>query len=140
MVRLPKTDQRWILRQLSKEQYLAFEEKQGLRLLEEAQRFKHIHIRDLPSTPCMNHIKPETELPLFCEELATQTPLFIAIIIEQGNYPWADLFLNQYDSKNLIKKMLEDKVPELKPVVKSHLFQEWMQNPSFDSYLETEHG
>ncbi len=141
IARLPKGDQRWILRQLPQEHLITFHNNQGEELLKEAQRFRKLKTKHLPSlsesTPNLNAPDP---LPSFCEELAKKAPLYAAVVIEQGGYPWESLFLQKFDNDGLIKNSLQNQVPDLKPVIKNTLFNEWEQSLSFESFMESENG
>ena len=134
-------DQRWILRQLSEEQLAAFNKNLGPELLQEAQRFRTIKASDHASLlDAPKSMEEQEVLPSFCHQLATKAPLYAAIVIEQGNYPWETLFLQQLDSNGLVRHSLETQVPDLKPAVKALIAQEWEQSLSFESYMEHENG
>lgn len=148
MIHLPSADQRWILRQLTAEQRDIFQRYHGFDLLEKAQRFRKLHLE--------NTTTPESEpLPGYCTLLAMKAPLYIAIILEQGSYPWQSLFLKQFDSEHRIAALLDTKVPDIKAAVKIELFNEWQsridfvitgpnsktENPySFEDHMESAHG
>lgn len=141
IARLPRADQRWILRQLSDDQLSTFNQNQGMELLEEAQRFRNLKTKNLLTL--MNNpqtLDEKDPLPLFCEQLAKKNPLYAAVVIEQGGYPWESIFLQKFDSDGLIKKSLENQVPDLKALVKNTLFKEWEQSLSFENHLENENG
>lgn len=148
MVHLPTADQRWILRQLPAEQLAIFKRYQGLDLLEKAQQFRKLHFE--------NTALPESEpLPGYCTQLAMKTPLYTAIILEQGSYTWQSLFLKQFDSDHRIAALLETKVPDIKTAVKIELYNEWQSridyaitgpnsktenHSSFEDHMENAHG
>lgn len=149
MVQLPSADQRWILRQLPAGQLEKFKRYKGATILESAQRFRNMDIK---------HLAMPTEvpnsLPAWSTQLALKNPLYTAIILEQGSYPWQSLFLEQFDSRTLIADMLETRVPDIKEPVKQALYDEWENNISpasqevpgvenllsFENYLEKVHG
>jgi len=132
---LPSSDQRWILRRLSDKQRATLEQKHGLKLLHSAQRFRKLKTKN-PGLPLAS---PEP-IPSYCQKLATKAPLYIAVVIEQGSYPWQALFLQQFDKDGVIKSSLETHVPDIKTLVKEALFSEWENSISFDAYLESGHG
>lgn len=123
MVRLSATDQRWILRQLPDEQLARLKNHQGLDLLDSAQRFRKLNVTNLALPATIP--KP---LPLYCAQLAMKAPLYIAIILEQGDYPWQSLFLQQFDSEKRIAAMLENRVPDIKLSVRQALYEHWGSN------------
>lgn len=136
IARLPSVDQRWILRHLSATEMKTLNTWQGLKLLKDAQRFRSLKACDLSLS--LNEA-PEP-LPAFCKDLATETPLYAAIIIEQGRYPWKNLFLSQFDTQGAIKASLENQVLDIKPRVKEAVFTEWENSISFERLLEDAHG
>lgn len=142
IARLPASDQRWILGQLSSAQMEQLNQYQGLDLLESAQRFRKLKAKHiaLPPFETPQLLEASEPLPAYCEELATRAPLYAAVVIEQGAYPWESLFLHQFDHEGLIKRSLETQVPDLKPLVKSTLFSEWESRFTFEDYLEPHHG
>ena len=135
IARLPSSDQRWILRKLSSDKQETLQQWQGLKLLQEARRFRKLK----PKNPCIRLDAPPA-LPAYCQQLATKSPLYIAIVIEQGFYPWRALFLQQFDKNGLINTSLEQHVPDIKPLIKQALFSEWEIALSFESHLENGHG
>lgn len=136
MARLPSADQRWILRRLSKTEHQTLKRWNGLTLLRDAQRFRALKINDLHLPPAPT----PTILPACCLELAAKTPLYAAIIIEQGNYSWAAQFLDECDPGGAIQAALENQVQDLKPIVKQAVCNEWEQSISFVSLLDDAHG
>lgn len=129
---LPTSDQHWIVQQLTRTQFITFKKWNGLALLNEAQRFRGLAQSDLT----IDQARP---LPAYCQQLAIKPPLFTAIIIEQGEYPWVDSFLKQFDVNGAIQASRE-RVPYIKPHVKNALFNEWEQSLTFESHLDTTHG
>lgn len=132
IARLPAVDQHWILQRLTPSQLLTLKKWQGLKLLNEAQRFRSLAAGDLT-------LEEERPLPAFCQQLAIKLPLFTAIIIEQGAYSWGDLFLERFDSTGAIQLSLEQ-AGKIKPKVKAALFHEWEQSLTFDAHLDAGHG
>ena len=131
IARLPSLDQHWILRRLSNEQRVILERWQGLTLLQQAQGFRTLKTS--------RFIKPSDDsppMPALCQQLATKSPLYAAIIIDQGLYPWSTLFLQQFDKDGVIKTCLDNHVRDIKPLVKQTLFSEWENAISFESYLK----
>jgi hypothetical protein len=140
IARLSSSDQRWILSQLSSAQHVTLERWQGLKHLEHARRFKTLKTKTLSTAI------PQ-DLPVYCKQLAIKAPLYIAIVIDQGLYPWQETFLEHYDRDGFIKMALTTHVPDIKPSVKLFLFNEWVAEMSaaenaatFEEYLESGHG
>lgn len=141
IAQLSNTDQRWILRKLPHAQLTTLKQNQGLTLLKEAQRFKTLNLHHQNKALTAPETKQTSKLlPDYCQELATKSPLYSAIILDQGNVAWQSVFLEQYDEQGFIKNALEQQVPDLKPLVKEAVFEEWEKNYSFAAYLEAEHG
>lgn len=141
MVRISSSDQRWILRQLTDEQLAKFKRYNGSDILESAKRFRSMDIKNLGLPTAVR-----TALPACCTQLATKAPLYTAIILEQGSYPWQSDFLKEFESQNQISDMLQTRVPDIKEAVKQALYSEW-ENTShmynlqpFEDYLENVHG
>jgi len=133
IARLPMRDQRWIVARLTDEQRSALQRHQGLELLKNARRFKKL--------PAGNPTLPEAPvLPDFCSQLASEDPLYAAIVLAQGDFPWQAQFLQDCDHEGSIKNSLDCLVPDIKDLVKQALFDEWESRLSFDSHLESQHG
>ena len=134
IARLPEIDQRWIVKHLPEDARIKFTLCDGLTLLKEAKRYRLV-------TP--NQVKPiakAPELPRCVSLLASKTPLYIALIIEQGNYSWKEAFLKKFDKEGLIVKQLEQEVHDIKPLSKQALFAEWQSNLAFEDLMESAHG
>lgn len=132
IAKCPSADQRWILRQLPPMLHARFEQYDGSKQLQMAQRFRTFNIQ-INATP----ISP---LPNECASLSTRAPLYIAIILEQGLFSWTNSFLKQYDKGGKIQSLLEDQVTHIKPLVKIALFHEWKNPIAFETFLEDSHG
>lgn len=131
---LKRRDQQWILQQLSNESARKFTQKKGLQLLATARRFLGIKIPDsLPKTSI-------SSLPSYCQTLANKAPLYIAIILKQGDYPWTDDFLKQLDDSKAVSMALDSTILDIKPAVQTLVWQEWQQTLSFEHHLENDHG
>lgn len=126
MAKLPRADQRWIIKQLSPTFRETFEKYDGFNTLQKARQFRSLAIPE----PCQKPV-----LPGYCERLAQKSPLYIAIVLEQGDYPWHDSFLLQYHIRHSIQSLLPH-VAHIKLAVKQALFNEWEEHLSFESYLE----
>ncbi len=138
---LPASSQRWIMRRLTNEQLELFNQHQGLKHLAEAKRFRKLKgYTPNPSIAAIGNSESTINLPVYCQTLLKKSPLYAAVVMEQGAYPWQALFLQQLDSEGLIKNALHNEVPDLKPLIKTALFNEWEDSISFKSYLELEHG
>lgn len=130
---LRSNDQRWILRQLSNAEVRTLTKFRGLKLLQDAQRFRNMKADDF-------HLPAPKPIPGIWQQLATKDPLYAAIVIEQGLYPWTEAFLKQFDTKGVIQAALENQVLDIKPIVKQAVFSEWERLVSFESLLETSNG
>ena len=130
---LPSSDQRWIIRQLTPDQLTTLDQWQGLTLLQDAQRFRSLK-------PKRFDMAPPAPLPAYCEYLATQSPLYIAIILEQGLFSWRTIFLKRFDTNGIIQSLLDNQVVDIKPSVKQALLTEWGHSLSFEMHLESAHG
>lgn len=138
MARLPSRDQDWIIRQLSKEQRLLLDKHQGMVWLNEAQRYK-----SLPEAAPAKHVAEEDEknaLPASALDLLVEAPLYVAIVLAQGDYPWQPLLLQTADNDGAIRNALVSQVPDLKHRVKTAVFEDWQQRLSFEHVLEGSHG
>ena len=141
MVRISSSDQRWILRQLTDDQLAKFMRYNGSDMLESAKRFRNMDINNL-AMPTIT----QDSLPACCTQLAIKAPLYTAIILEQGSYPWQSDFLKQFDSENLISDMMKTRVPDIKEAIKQALYSEWENTKNidnfqpFENYLEDVHG
>lgn len=132
IARIPTSDQRWIIRRLTTEQLATFNRWQGKKLLHDAQRFRALkRIRFEVS---------QNPLPVYCKQLAAKAPLYTAIILEQGSYPWHSIFLKRFDKDGAIKALLDNQVSDIKPLVKQTLWNEWENSLSFEMHLDTING
>lgn len=131
---LSKRDQRWIISQLTPTEKSIFIKMHGPQRLEQASRFRHLPVKQqlLPTTV--------TTQPIEWETLRQQPTLFIAIVLEQGQYPWHQRFLEQFDKEGHIQNHLSATVTRLKPLVKKTVFDEWMASLSFEACLRSHHG
>jgi hypothetical protein len=135
LVQLPRRDQRWVLQQLNSQQREQFNALQGNSLLSDAYKFRNVsYSQQIPQ------IKQNTTLPKACLTLRQADPLFIAIILEQGQFTWEEQFLQSCAQNNPIKELLDTQVKDLKSATKSYLFQQWQNQLSFDDHLGTAHG
>ncbi len=134
IARLPKADQYWINQQLSQQQKQVFSALKGEQLLLKARGFSKLRSKNLSSSP----LAPP--LPSYCQLLADKSPLYIAIVLQEGRYSWQDYFLKTFDSQRLISNLLETKVSNIKSSTKKALFQQWQDSISFDSLLRNNHG
>ncbi len=64
-------------------------------------------------------------MPAYCAHLQNQAALWIAIILEQGQFPWQENFLKQLEQQSAVTTMLNTVVPLLKPETKQHVLQHW---------------
>ncbi len=133
--RLPARDQRWIVKQLSPAAQSRFSQKNGPALLKEAARFSAVAPQDsaLPDEPCI-------ALPAYANALAIRAPLYVAIVMEQGRYPWAGVFFNAFDTSGAIRSLMDNQVLDIKPQVKQAVLNAWEASLSFEQHLETSHA
>ncbi|MDR3501311.1 MAG: hypothetical protein P4L79_01850 [Legionella sp.] len=132
LAKLKPADQRWVLKQLTPIQREQFERVQGHALLKEADKFRHLPWPKLP--------QKEVSLPEFCQRLSQEDPLYIAIILEQGQFSWEHMFLEACMQKQKIQEELTAQVHKLKSASKLYLFQQWQRQLSFSEQLEMPHG
>ncbi len=132
LAKLKPADQRWVLKQLTPIQREQFEQVQGHALLKEANKFRHL--------PCPKLAPKEFTLPEFCQKLSQEDPLYIAIILEQGQFSWEHRFLETCMQKQKIQEELTSQVQKLKSASKLYLFQQWRKQLSFSEQLEVPHG
>lgn len=131
---LHRTDQKWILKQLTEEQSVQFNRLQGSSLLSQAQRFRGLVFADLvPDTK-------EPQLPALCSTLEQQEALFIAIILEQGQFSWQNQWLATHPLRENIISLSRTRVPAIKPATRLTLFQQWQTQLDFSDQLAVSHG
>ena len=148
IARLPTADQRWLLQRLSSTEMATLNKWRGLKLLDDAQRFRSLkpddvrHPEQSEGSPDAREMSRKARHDVgLCQLLAMKAPLYAAIIIEQGSYPWALTFLNQFDENGAIQTLLNNQVLDLKPIVKQAVFNEWERLVSFESWLDDDpHG
>lgn len=138
LTKLPPADQRWIWKQLSTEQRRSFKKNKGIIQLQAA-------LGGLPSD--RSSLKPIPDvpqaLPTYCAALAIKDPLYIAIVLEQGSYPWQTQFLTEFDSEGEISRLLSKDVFNIKFLVRQALFKEWESSCfhlDFEQFLEEPNG
>lgn len=134
IARLKTSDQQWLLAQLTPTQKEQFNKKKGEEWLKSARRFRKLPLDKLPT------IEPQEVLPNFCQELNNQSALFIAIVLEQGQFNWQEQFLASSLKKNQIQQLTESVLAQLKPATKLCLFKEWQKQWPFSDHLESHHG
>lgn len=130
---LSLADQKWILNQLPEQQQEQFSQLQGTTLLNQAQRFRHIDCTEI------NQETTEYQLPALCHNLAQQDPLFIAIILEQGQFPWENQWLETHIQGEKIKG-LNHLVQSIKPATRLCAFRQWQTQLDFTDHLAVPHG
>lgn len=134
IAKLPRRDQQWVLKQLTAKQSAQFNKLQGHSLLSDARKFRKLSASPTPM------IKQETPLPEVCQHLHQEDPLYIAIILQQGQFSWEQQFLASCPQKQQINELVQNEVHALKPATKSLVFQQWQAQLSFQDHLETTHG
>lgn len=131
LAKMSTRDQRWIIEQLPPELQQRFIQLQGPDFLQQAAKFKSV-----AKMPTQDNGSLAAELPEFCEQLASNAPLFIAIILEQGCFSWQALFFKHYDCIQATLQQLKS----IKSATKAHLFNQWQQQFSFEELMGDEHG
>lgn len=148
LVKLSRFDQRWVLNKLSPEQRERFNALQGDSLLLEARKFRDLSCNEVSRlglgptkvlTPSQDSMLGQG--PTYNREILRQEdPLFIAIIINQGQFEWEQEFLNTCEHKDQIKEHLDIDIHKIKLATKSYLFQQWQSQLDFQAQLETARG
>ncbi|MBL7479152.1 hypothetical protein [Legionella bononiensis] len=131
---LPKSDQKWILNQLTANQQKQFELLEGNKLLAKARRFRTLAYEDSVT------VNPDLKLPALCHDLKHQDSLYIAIILDQGQFPWREQFIQSLNNGNEIQQIMNDQVKTLKPDTKSSVFRQWQNQLNFDDQLVMNYG
>lgn len=134
IAQLPLNDQNWILNQLSSDQQKQFVRQKGIILLEKARQF-----RQLPD-PLLPLVSNVPQLPELFEGLMQLEPLYIAIILDQGNFTWTQQFLERNEQAELIKRLTHEVLCFIKSATKARAFQHWQSQLSFKEQLEHLHG
>lgn len=129
---LAAKDQRWLLKQLTPQHKGLFDKHKGEQLLNEARRFIHI--------PCPKPTTVSCSLPSFAPELNAHPPLYVAILLEQGQFVWENEFLKGYFYQNEVSVLTTTTLRELKPATKAAVFAQWQKTLSFAEQLELDHG
>ena len=129
-----QADQKWILSKLPDKQREQFNRLQGDPLLKEAHRFRKVYINDIPQ------LKDIAKLPAFCEALCQKHPLFIAIILEQGQFQWSEQFLEANDQSDEIKRFLNEETNKIKPATRHSFFKNWQERLDFKDQMESLNG
>lgn len=131
---LSRADQGWIIDKLSKTQSLLFNKVKGEQLLQSARRFRKLKYKDQPLLTAKPH------LPSYCQRLAKHSPLYIALVLEQGQFSWEKEFLTSVDCAEPIKNAALTQLKQIKPVSKMAVFNHWQNSLTFAAHLETAHG
>ncbi len=134
IAQLPLKDQNWILTQLSPSQQKQFVQQQGVSLIDKARQFRKLSYSQL------SLISQTPQLPELCKELMQLEPLYIAIILAQGNFTWTKQFLEHNEQGEYIKQLTDEKICFIKPATKARVFQQWQSQLSFKEQLEHLHG
>lgn len=124
---LPLSDQRWMIKKLTAQQKRTFTQHKGTTLLWEARRFANL--------PVPNNQPVLPKLPDLCTELKNLPPLLVAIILEQGQFSWAQAFIAEYPYS-----LPNEEVTRLKAATKLALFNQWQKKLSFADQLEVADG
>lgn len=127
ITQLALKDQVWLLKQLSPNERKQFIEAQG-----------GVFFTEKHGLPILSSSRP---FPLFCETLKEESPLFISIILDVGQFQWATHFITSCGTNAPdIQRCKENKLPLLKPATKATLFKHWQNQLNFSEQLETIHG
>ncbi|MDP3269466.1 MAG: hypothetical protein Q8M40_10505 [Legionella sp.] len=127
-------DQKWILSQLPDKQREQFNRLQGDSLLKKAHRFRNVSINDI------SQLKDIAKLPAFCEALCQKHPLFIAIILEQGQFQWSEQFLETNYQSDEIRRFLNEETNKITPATRHSLFKNWQERLDFKDQMESING
>lgn len=130
IAKLTRADQKWLLSQLSPQHKQRFIRLKGHNLLDDARRFRGLSQDAIPK------IQKPKALPSFCDALELQPPLYVAIVLEQGQFDWADAFLAQSKQKNEIEHTVNTTLKTLKPETKQHILTLWQKQLDFNEHLE----
>jgi hypothetical protein len=132
---LSKSDQRWIMAKLSESEKAIFRQMQVEKLLSTARRFRTLQNEQMPLP-----LSPQF-MPPNLQSLANYCPLYIAIVLEQGQFSWQQQFLSLFDHKGEIETLFcSDKLMQLTSATKQALYKHWEKSQTFDRYLEQHHG
>lgn len=131
---LCQSDQQWILNQLTEKQQQQFELMKGTPLLTQAHRFRKLTHQESVQVP------QKSRLPALCHDLMEQDLLYIAIILEQGQFAWRDQFIESLQEGEAIHHLLNDQVKRIKADTKAHVFQHWQAQLEFDDQLVMHYG
>lgn len=134
IAKLPAGDQQWLLNQLTPKKKELFNAFHGELLLNEARKFRTLPIPELKKIQQMAH------LPLFCNDLTSRSPLYVAIILEQGQFHWKKTFLESCAQEDNIQSKLTHEVNSLKQATKLALFKLWQEQLSFSEQMEYTNG
>lgn len=134
IAKLTRNDQKWLLAQLSPAQKQQFLTLKGDNLLDGARRFRSLSAQSIPQ------IQTPKELPHFCQTLEKQPPLFVAILLEQGQFDWQDRFLAQSKQKKDIDQLVNTTLKTLKPETKQRVLTLWQKQLGFSEHLENMDG
>ncbi|RAP36955.1 hypothetical protein B1207_05865 [Legionella quinlivanii] len=104
--KLALRDQRWILSKLPEAK------KKQLDNMSENQK------------AAVSNTMIEDDLPGFCRSLATKDPLYIAIILEEGQFIWKEQFLNEFNLLDRINS-IETSLANISNTSKSLVYAEW---------------
>lgn len=131
---LPLRDQKWMLNQLTAKQQEQFKMMQGTDLLQQARRFRTI------SCPDVKPIPSSLSLPTLCHSLKQEDLFYIALILEQGQFPWNEQFLFSHEHGNEIQHLMNEEISALKSNTKLSAFKHWQSQLSFEDQLVMNHG
>ncbi|KTC68305.1 hypothetical protein Lbir_2907 [Legionella birminghamensis] len=106
--KLPIRDQQWVLSKLP---------ETSKRKLDKAQ-----------SHPRESHppeLITDTSLPVYCNDLAGKDRLYIAIVLEQGQFIWKERFLSEFSLFEELN-LLEESLKNISDSSKKILYEEWV--------------
>ncbi|CDZ77060.1 hypothetical protein BN59_01339 [Legionella massiliensis] len=126
---MPKADQRWILNKLPEQQKTLFKQMQGEQELANARRFSKLPKRTEP-------LQLAPKVPAYPQSLSPYPSLYIAIVLEQGQFSWQESFLQAVDQEGSIKRLMSKELHALKEAPKQALFKQWQKESSFHTFLE----
>lgn len=139
IARLSKADQRWIISKLAKKEAQLFNQAQGEQLLQYANHFRKL--KKAATEPQKSSLFPVCEKgENIGSQLAYLPKLYIAIVLDQGNYAWHENFLCRFDTDGSISHLLNTHIKLLKQATRQALFKQWQATFSFSEAMENNHG
>lgn len=134
IAKLTPKHQAWLLAQLSPQYKQQFKQWQGYSLLEQAQKFRKLPCPELPQ------VAVASVLPVAAKKLNQHGALYVAIILEQGQFSWESLFLATNRRAQEIEQLTNSILPQIKATTKNEVFKLWQTQLGFADQLESSNG